>query len=170
MAQKKRLMRSKSDRKFLGVCAGLGQYFGIDPLLVRLLFAVATIGGLGSAIPIYIILAFVMPEGDPEYHDTFEDTFSSDDDFEESARTLGEDVVDAVRSATDKAAGVAEDVIVSGRTAFGSAAHTLADAIDPNDGKRAKDAAGAVADGASDLGDDVSQSVKRAVDRATDGT
>ena len=71
-----------------------------------------------------------------------------------------EDVVGAVRSATDAAAEVAEDLIESGRTAFGSAAGAAADAIDPPD---------TVADAASSLGDDVVGSVNKAIDRATDG-
>ncbi len=34
----KRLTKSKTDRKLFGVCGGLGEYFGIDPTLVRLAF------------------------------------------------------------------------------------------------------------------------------------
>ncbi len=160
MIQKKRLMRSEIDKKVLGVCAGLGRYFGIDPLLVRILFVVATFGGFGSAIPIYLILAFVMPKGDPMYDDA---DLASDVDLEDAARTLGGDVVKAVRSATDTAANVGGELYKSGRSALSSAAKSAADVIEPK-GNTEK-----IADAASDLGDDVVESVNKAVERAKDG-
>jgi phage shock protein C len=56
----KRLTKSKTDRKLFGVCGGLGEYFGIDPTLVRLAFVVLTLfEGLGLVL--YIILAIIMP-------------------------------------------------------------------------------------------------------------
>jgi phage shock protein C len=45
-----------------GVCGGLGEYFGIDPTLIRILFIVASFLGFGSAIIIYLILLIVVPE------------------------------------------------------------------------------------------------------------
>ena len=57
----KKLYRSRTDRKLLGVCGGLAKYWSIDPTVVRVI-AVASIlfGTLG--IWIYIILAIVVPE------------------------------------------------------------------------------------------------------------
>jgi phage shock protein C len=46
---------------FLGVSAGLAQYLGIDPVLVRLLFVLLTLAG-GHGILIYLILAIIMPD------------------------------------------------------------------------------------------------------------
>ena len=40
--------------KIAGVCAGIARYFGIDPLVVRLVFAVGAIAGFGSFILIYL--------------------------------------------------------------------------------------------------------------------
>lgn len=61
--KEKRLTRSKTDRMLFGVCGGLGKYFGVDPTLVRLAFALlALIDGIG--IVIYIILAIIMPQED----------------------------------------------------------------------------------------------------------
>lgn len=45
--------------KFLGVCAGLGRYFGIDPMVVRLIFAIGTLVGFGSFILIYFAIALL---------------------------------------------------------------------------------------------------------------
>jgi phage shock protein C len=60
--ESKNLYRSRSHRMILGVCAGLADFFGIDPTLVRLLFAVGTLFGFGSLILIYIVLFIVVPE------------------------------------------------------------------------------------------------------------
>jgi phage shock protein C len=57
----KKLYRSLVDRKIAGVCGGLGQYFGIDPTLVRLLFVLGLIF-VGGTLLAYIILAIVIPE------------------------------------------------------------------------------------------------------------
>ncbi|WP_199100071.1 PspC domain-containing protein [Dyella sp. ASV21] len=58
----KRLHRSLSDRKVAGICAGIADYLGWDPTLVRLLWVVFTLLG-GSGIVAYLILWIVMPEG-----------------------------------------------------------------------------------------------------------
>lgn len=58
----KRLTRSRTNRMLSGVCAGLGEYFEIDPTLVRLAFALLTLlSGVGPGIVIYIVLAIIMP-------------------------------------------------------------------------------------------------------------
>ena len=44
-----------------GVCGGLGDYFGIDPTLVRLIFILLTVFG-GGGVLIYFILWIIVPE------------------------------------------------------------------------------------------------------------
>ena len=56
----KELYRSNTDRVFLGVCGGLGEFFGVSGTLVRLLFVIFTLAG-GSGILLYIIAALLMP-------------------------------------------------------------------------------------------------------------
>jgi phage shock protein C len=56
------LYRSRSDRKFAGVAGGLAQYFGIDPIIVRLAFVLLFFAPHSIIVPIYIILWIVMPE------------------------------------------------------------------------------------------------------------
>ena len=49
----------KRDGKIWGVCGGIGNYFGIDPLWVRLGFAAGTIIGFGSLILVYVAIALI---------------------------------------------------------------------------------------------------------------
>ena len=58
----KRLYRSRKDRKIGGVCGGIGEYFNIDPTVVRLIAVLLLLpGGLPGLIP-FIILWVVVPE------------------------------------------------------------------------------------------------------------
>ena len=57
----KRLYRSNTDRKVGGVAGGLGEYFRMDPLLIRLIFVILTLAG-GGGVLIYIVLWIVTPE------------------------------------------------------------------------------------------------------------
>ena len=61
MNPSKRLYRIREGRVVAGVCAGIAAYFGIDPTLVRLAFAVFTIFG-GAGVLIYLIAWIVIPE------------------------------------------------------------------------------------------------------------
>ena len=45
-----------------GVCAGIGEYFGIDANIVRLVFAVLTIFSIGAGVLVYLIAWLVVPE------------------------------------------------------------------------------------------------------------
>jgi len=61
--QYKSLYRSRSNRMIGGVCAGLGDFFGIDPTLVRLGFVLGSLlGWAGALVIIYIIMMVVVPE------------------------------------------------------------------------------------------------------------
>ncbi|WP_432408587.1 PspC domain-containing protein [Wukongibacter sp. M2B1] len=58
----KKLYRSKNDKVIAGVCGGIADYFGIDTVLVRIIWVLITFMG-GAGIVAYIICAFVFPEG-----------------------------------------------------------------------------------------------------------
>lgn len=61
----KRLYRSSRDKKIFGVCAGIAEYFNIDPTVVRLIYAVVSVFTSGfPGLLLYLILAFIMPEDD----------------------------------------------------------------------------------------------------------
>ncbi len=57
----KRLYRSRTNKVIGGVCGGLGDYFGIDPVLFRLAFVLLVIM-FGTGILAYLILWLIMPE------------------------------------------------------------------------------------------------------------
>jgi len=56
----KRLMRSSRDKKIGGVCAGLADYFDLDPTLVRVVWLLA-IFFAGTGFLVYLILWIVLP-------------------------------------------------------------------------------------------------------------
>ncbi len=59
--KQKRLYRDEDNQVIAGVCSGLGNYFGVDPVIFRLIFAAAVIiGGFGTII--YIILWIAIPK------------------------------------------------------------------------------------------------------------
>jgi len=60
--ENKKLYRSRTNRMIAGVCAGLGDFFGIDPTVVRLVFVAGALLGFGSFILIYLALFIVVPE------------------------------------------------------------------------------------------------------------
>ena len=58
------LRRSREDHVIAGVCGGLGRYFGIDPVILRLVFVVLLLAG-GSGILLYGVAWIVIPEERP---------------------------------------------------------------------------------------------------------
>lgn len=56
----KRLYRSESSRMLCGVCAGIAEYFNLDPTLIRLAWALFCILG-GSGLLAYILAAIIIP-------------------------------------------------------------------------------------------------------------
>lgn len=60
VAPVKRLMRSSRDKKLGGVCAGVADYFDLDPTLVRIVWLLAVLcAGTGGLL--YIILWIALP-------------------------------------------------------------------------------------------------------------
>ena len=57
-----RLYRSRDRRMIAGVCGGLGKYFNLDPIIVRVFWVIFALASLGIALIVYIIMAIVVPE------------------------------------------------------------------------------------------------------------
>lgn len=61
--QTQRLLRVRTERMLAGVAGGLARYFGIDPIIVRLIFAgLGLVNGIG--VIIYLVLWLLMPNED----------------------------------------------------------------------------------------------------------
>jgi len=59
----KKLYKSKNNKIFSGVIGGLGEYLGIDPTILRLIWLLILITtGIIPGILIYIIAALIVPE------------------------------------------------------------------------------------------------------------
>ena len=61
-APPKKFVRSTNDKKVAGVCAGVADYFDMDPTLVRILWALATLIP-GPNIIAYVVIWIAAPEG-----------------------------------------------------------------------------------------------------------
>lgn len=90
MNNAKKLYRSRTDRVIFGVCGGLGEYFEVDSLILRILFILLTFTG-GSGIIIYLILAIIIPDGDGQ-------------------KLKGKEVKDAIGEAQEKTQNLAEEI------------------------------------------------------------
>lgn len=59
---KKKLYRPMDNKMIAGVCAGIGEYFDVDPTLIRLAWAVLTIfSAIFGGVVLYIIAAIIIP-------------------------------------------------------------------------------------------------------------
>jgi phage shock protein C len=89
----KRLYRSQTNRVVLGICGGLGEYFGIDPVIMRVIAVVIII--VTSIIPgliAYFVLGLVIPlKGSPTTNPR-ENLKENLEDMRVSANKLGEDI------------------------------------------------------------------------------
>ena len=56
----KKLYRNTNNKMIAGVCSGLAEYIGIDPTVVRLIWAL--IGLTGAGILAYLVAALIIPE------------------------------------------------------------------------------------------------------------
>ena len=59
----KRLTKSPHNKMLAGVCGGIGDYFNIDPTLIRILYALFLVfTGFFPMLILYILFAIIMPE------------------------------------------------------------------------------------------------------------
>ncbi len=57
----KRLYRPRNDRIIAGVCSGLGHYFNLDPVLIRVLAVIVGFMSFGTLLLLYLVLALIIP-------------------------------------------------------------------------------------------------------------
>ena len=85
--QPKKLFRSKNNSVLAGVCGGLGEYFDVDPVLVRALFVLITLAG-GSGIVLYLILWIIIPSAENIEADFEKNIKSNVEDIKSKAKTV----------------------------------------------------------------------------------
>jgi phage shock protein PspC (stress-responsive transcriptional regulator) len=60
-SDQKVLSRSITNKKFLGVCAGIAEYFKIDPTVVRVVWILFSFISFGIAVIVYFVLGIILP-------------------------------------------------------------------------------------------------------------
>ncbi len=58
----KELKRSRTDQMVAGVCGGIGEYLGIDPNVIRLIWVGVSIFTVGTGIIAYLLAWLIIPE------------------------------------------------------------------------------------------------------------
>ena len=56
----KKLYKSNTNKMICGVCGGLGEFFGVDPTIIRLVWTILGLMG-GTGIVAYLIAAIIIP-------------------------------------------------------------------------------------------------------------
>ncbi|MBQ4346872.1 MAG: PspC domain-containing protein [Firmicutes bacterium] len=65
----KKIYRSVSQRKVCGVCAGIAEFLGIDPTIIRVVWIALSIFNIFLSLVFYFLLVLVIPR-DEGYIDT----------------------------------------------------------------------------------------------------
>ncbi|MBN2732110.1 MAG: PspC domain-containing protein [Balneolaceae bacterium] len=71
LRQSKKLYKSRTDKKWAGVCGGLAKYFGISSTVIRVLFVITFFASSGSTLLVYIALSLALDKEPPELMDDF---------------------------------------------------------------------------------------------------
>lgn len=80
----KRLYKSKNNRIIAGVCGGIGEYFNVDPTLIRLIAVISAFVTFG--VLIYIIAALFIPSYAPDDFEQFENIKNANPDYREKPK------------------------------------------------------------------------------------
>ncbi|MCR4650626.1 MAG: PspC domain-containing protein [Lachnospiraceae bacterium] len=78
----KQLRRSNNNRILAGVCGGVGEYLGIDPAVVRIIWALALMSGVGFVA--YIVMAVLIPLRE-------DDMIDANDNYYDNGSNAGRD-------------------------------------------------------------------------------
>jgi len=83
------ISRSRQNRVFGGVAAGLGEYLSIDPIVIRVLFVVSVLlSGIG--ILLYLIMWIVLPEDNITFTNNYSNSSTKDEDKDFKSSTKAE--------------------------------------------------------------------------------
>jgi phage shock protein C len=97
-----KLYRSRTDRMVGGVCGGLGQYLGIDPVIVRLFFVVLAFAN-GIGVLIYLVMWIIIPYEGQSDVTMREAIHSGADEMAERAHAMGSELRAGLRTPNPQA-------------------------------------------------------------------
>ena len=60
-----RIHKSTGDRKLAGVCGGIAEWLGVDPMIIRIVWVLMSFSW-GSGVLAYLVCALILPEGQQE--------------------------------------------------------------------------------------------------------
>jgi len=86
-----KLYRSEKDRVIAGICAGLGEFFRVDPTIVRLIFILITIFG-GGGLLLYLILWLIIPSQKADSQLTKDNIEKNAEEIKDKAQQFAEDL------------------------------------------------------------------------------
>lgn len=81
----KRLYKSNTNKVLFGTCGGIGEFFNIDPTVIRIIFIVVTFA-CGSGILIYLISSLIIPNCIDNF-DNFQDFEQANKDYKERPKS-----------------------------------------------------------------------------------
>ena len=58
----KKLTRPQNNKMLAGVCAGIANYFGLDPTLIRVVYTLLTVFTAFAGVIVYLLLWIIIPE------------------------------------------------------------------------------------------------------------
>ena len=67
MEAEKKLRRPRTGRMLAGVCAGIANYFALDPTVIRVVYTLATVFTASSGVSMYFLLMLIIPEEENRY-------------------------------------------------------------------------------------------------------
>lgn len=97
----RKLYRTRTNRMIAGVCGGLGEYLSIDPTFVRLFFVLLALSN-GIGVLVYFLMWILVPPEDAASISLREAARAGADEIAEHARTMGEDLRQAVSSPSSR--------------------------------------------------------------------
>jgi phage shock protein C len=101
----RRLYRSKHNRVLLGICGGMGEYFNIDPVIIRVIAIVLLIIGVFPAIIAYLILALIIPLEGSTYSTPGDNIRENINDLKDTGVGMGEEIRTAFQKTEEKSEG-----------------------------------------------------------------
>lgn len=84
-----RLYRSETNKVIAGVCGGLGDFFNVDPSLIRLIFVLIALFG-GGGVLLYIILWLIIPTQSSISEITHDSIKKNADEIKDSAQKFAD--------------------------------------------------------------------------------